>query len=222
MRVVVADDEVLMREGLARVLAAAGFEMVGQAGTAEEAVDLVAQFEPDVLVIDVRMPPTHTDEGLRAAETLARDRPDLGILVLSHYVEVRYALRLFQQRTKGVGYLLKQRVADLDVFTEAVRRVGKGEAAVDREVVRLLLDGRAAAERLASLSVREREVLGLMAEGRSNRGIEKDLYLSDKTVQTHVRNILIKLNLPQVEDDQRRVLAVLTYLRSTDGMHGGR
>jgi DNA-binding NarL/FixJ family response regulator len=216
LRVLVAEDEVLMREGLIRLIAEAGLEVVATADTFDEAVAQTFDMRPDVALLDVRMPPTHTDEGLRAAERIMEAAPEVGILVLSHYVEARYALRLLERRTKGVGYLLKQRVGELRVLLEAIRRVAEGRAVVDPEVVALLTARRDAAEQLADLSERELQLLELMAQGRSNRGIENELVLSPKTIESHIRSIFAKLALPPVQDDHRRVLAVLSYLRTRE------
>ena len=216
LRVVVADDEALLRQGLVRLLADHDFEVVGQASTRDDAVAVALRERPDVLLVDVRMPPTHSDEGLQVAFELDALAPEIGILVLSNHIESRYALRLLTHRTRGVGYLLKEHVADVEVVAEAIRRVAGGGAVVDRDVVQELARRRDAGQRLAALSPRERELLELMAEGRSNRGIERSLVLSPKTVETHIRAIFTKLGLPQVDDDHRRVLAVLAYLRARD------
>jgi DNA-binding NarL/FixJ family response regulator len=214
IRVVIADDSVLLREGLARLLEEYGFEVAGQAGDAEDLLRKVGAHKPDVAVVDVRMPPTHTDEGLRAAHKIRTDHPGTGVLVLSQYVEEAYALELLSQSTESTGYLLKDRVADVDSFTDAVRRVAGGGSALDPEVVALLLGRRRREDPLQSITPREREVLGLMAEGRSNAAIADGLRLGAKTVEAHVRQILQKLDLEQSPDDHRRVLAVLRYLQS--------
>jgi DNA-binding NarL/FixJ family response regulator len=216
LRLLVVEDEVLMREGLMRLIAEAGWEVVGTADTFDGAVAQAFDLRPDVALLDVRMPPTHTDEGLRAAEQIIEAAPEVGILVLSHYVEARYALRLLERRTKGVGYLLKQRVGELRILLEAIRRVAEGRAVVDPEVVTLLTTRRDSSAQLAELSERELQLLELMAQGRSNRGIEKELVLSPKTIESHTRSIFAKLGLPPVEDDHRRVLAVLSYLRARE------
>ena len=213
MRVALADDSVLMREGLARVLAEAGFEVVAQVGDAQGLRTAVDLERPDVVILDVRMPPTQTDEGVREAERLRAERPDVGVLLLSQVVEARRALRLFQESRGGFGYLLKDRVVEIDDFVDAVRRVGRGGTAVDPEVVAQLLGRRSDDSPIRGLSAREREVLGLMAEGRSNHAICEKLFLSPKTVETHVNRIFQKLRLPLAADDHRRVLAVLAYLR---------
>lgn len=216
LRLVIAEDEALLRKGVASLLVKSGFEVVADVGTASEAVEAVTHHEPDVLVIDVRMPPDFSDEGLRVAARLGATMPEVGVLVLSHYIEAQYVMRLLERRSSGIGYVLKQNVADVALLADAIRRVGAGGIAVDRDVVAALRDSEAANARLSVLSPRERELLTLMAEGRSNRGIEKLLVLSAKTVESHVRNIFAKLGLREVEDDQRRVLAVLAHLRARD------
>lgn len=213
MRVVIADDSVLLREGIARLLAERGFDIVGQAGDAAELVRKIEGHRPDVAIIDIRMPPTHTDEGLRAAAGLSASHPQLGILVLSQYLAPAYAMRLLEHRTRGCGYLLKQRVENLDEFADAVRRVAGGACVVDPGVVTQLVTRRRLEDPLQALTPRERQILALMAEGRSNQGIERRLVLSPKTVETHVRAIFAKLALPPADDDHRRVLAVLAHLR---------
>jgi DNA-binding NarL/FixJ family response regulator len=215
VRAVIADDSVLMREGVARVLQDGGFEIVASVGDADALKRAVAAEKPDVAVVDVRMPPTQTDEGSRAAEQIRERYPDVGVLMLSQIVEPQSALRLFSERPEGFGYLLKDRVLDIDEFLDAVRRVARGGTAIDPEVVSQLLGKRREDDPLADLSPRELEVLELMAEGRSNAGICAKLFLSPKTVETHVTSIFSKLRLAQEPDDHRRVLAVLTYLRST-------
>ncbi len=213
MRVILADDAVLLREGVAHVLASSGFDVVGQAGDADELRRLVREHVPDVAVVDIRMPPTNTDEGLRAAIDIRRELPAVGVLVLSQYLESSYAMRLFAGGADGLGYLLKDRVSDLEEFADAVRRVGEGGSVVDPEVVARLVGRPRVESPLAGLTEREQEVLALMAEGRSNQAIEQRLYLSPKTVEGHVRSIFAKLDLVPAPDDHRRVLAVLTYLR---------
>jgi DNA-binding NarL/FixJ family response regulator len=215
MRIVIADDSVLLREGLARVLAENGFEVVAQAGDAVALREAVETLEPELAIVDVRMPPTYTDEGTQAALALRADFPELRILVLSQIVEARHALRLFRETPEGFGYLLKDRVVDLDDFLDAVHRVGRGGTAIDPEVVAQLLGGRPKDDPLAELTRREREVLGLIAEGRSNKAICAKLFLSPKTIETHVNSIFGKLGLLPASDDHRRVLAVLAYLRGT-------
>jgi DNA-binding NarL/FixJ family response regulator len=214
MRVVVAEDSTLFREGLVRVLAEAGFDVVAQARDELELRSAVKRERPDVAVVDVRMPPTQTDEGTRTAKELKAERPDLGVLVLSQVVETKHALDLFSERPEGFGYLLKDRVLAVDDFLDAVRRVAAGGTAIDPEVVGQLMGRRRQRDPLDALTPREREVLGLMAEGLSNRGICERLVLSPKTIETHVNSIFMKLNLAPAPDDHRRVLAVLAFLRS--------
>ena len=214
MRVVIAEDSVLMREGLARVLADGGFEVVAQVDNADALHHAVKLDEPDVAIVDVRLPPTQTDEGARAAKEIKTKHPELGVLVLSQVVEARHALDLFSSQPAGFGYLLKDRVLDVDEFLESVRRVARGGTAVDPEVVAQLVGRRREHDPLEDLSPREREVLELMAEGRSNKAICAKLFLSPKTVETHVNSIFTKLGLMPAPDDHRRVLAVLTFLRA--------
>ena len=214
MRVVLADDSVLLREGIARLLEDAGFEVVGQAGDPDGLMLKVRSYSPDVAIVDIRMPPTHTDEGLRAAREIRERYPATGVLVLSQYVEPEYALDLLSESAEGVGYLLKDRVADIGEFASAVRRVGEGGSALDPTVVSQLVGRRRADDPLADLSPREREVLELMAEGRSNQAICDRLFITQRAVEKHVTSIFNKLRLPADAADHRRVLAVLTYLRS--------
>src|SRR5712691_3305619 len=214
MRVVIAEDSVLMREGLARVLADGGFDVAAQVGDAAALRRAVKQTKPDVAIVDVRMPPTQTDEGTRAAKEIKAEHPELGVLVLSQVVEARHALDLLSERPEGFGYLLKDRVMEIDEFLDAVRRVARGGTAIDPEVIGQLLGRRREHDPLEELSPREREVLSLMAEGRSNRGICEKLFLSPKTVESHVNSIFSKLRLGPAPDDHRRVLAVLAFLRS--------
>jgi DNA-binding NarL/FixJ family response regulator len=214
IRVVIADDSVLLREGLARLLGEYGFEVAGQAGDAEDLLRKVGAHKPDVAVVDVRMPPTHTDEGLRAAHRIRKEYPETGVLVLSQYVEEAYALELLSQSTESTGYLLKDRVADVDSFTDAVRRVASGGSALDPEVVALLLGRRRREDPLQSITPREREVLALMAEGRSNAAIAEALVVTERAVEKHVTSIFSKLDLAPTVEDHRRVLAVLAYLRA--------
>jgi DNA-binding NarL/FixJ family response regulator/class 3 adenylate cyclase len=214
-RVLLADDSVLFREGVARVLSDHGFEVVGQAGDADELLALVDATRPQVVVTDIRMPPTHSSEGLVAAQKIRSEHPSVGVLVLSQYVETVPAVRLLQASPERVGYLLKDRVSDIADFVDAVGRIARGGSAIDPEVVAQLLSRAEGREALASLTDREREILELMAEGRSNQGIGERLYLSPKTVETHVGSIFSKLELLQTPDDHRRVRAVVMYLRGT-------
>ena len=209
---IVADDSVLLREGVSRLLEEAGFEVVGQAADGEELMRKTRAHKPDIVVVDIRMPPTHTDEGLQAAREIREELPDTGVLVLSAYLEEDYALELLGEDAAGVGYLLKDRVSDGDRFAEAVRRVAEGGSALDPEVVSQMLGRRRAEDPLEELTPREREVLALMAEGRSNRAIAEALVISDRAVEKHVTGIFTKLNLPQAPEDHRRVLAVLAFL----------
>jgi DNA-binding NarL/FixJ family response regulator len=212
--VVIAEDNVLLREGLSRLLQESGFEVSGQAGDAEDLIRKVGAHRPDVAVVDVRMPPTHTDEGLRAARTIRSEHPDTAVLVLSQYVEEAYALELLSESTERTGYLLKDRVSDVDAFLDAVRRVAGGGSALDPEVVSLLLGRRRREDPLEPLTAREREVLGLMAEGRSNAAIAEALVVTERAVEKHVTSIFSKLDLVPTVEDHRRVLAVLAYLRA--------
>ena len=211
MRVVIAEDSVLLREGLVRLLDGAGMRVVAAVADADDLLRAVAAHRPDLAVVDVRMPPTHTDEGLRAALVLRREWPDVAVLVLSQYVEERYAVDLLSADTRGVGYLLKDRVADVAEFLDALRRVAAGGTALDPEVVTQLLVRRD--DPLRRLTPREREVLRLMAEGRSNSAIAAELVVTAGAVEKHVNNILTKLDLPPDDSDHRRVLAVLRFLR---------
>ncbi|HEY4826910.1 MAG TPA: response regulator transcription factor [Solirubrobacteraceae bacterium] len=215
MRVALADDAVLLREGLARLLGEAGFEVVGLAADAEDLLALVERTQPDVAIVDIRMPPTHTDEGLRAAKVIRERWPTIGILVLSQHVNARYALELLSAGTDGVGYLLKERVSDLDELSASVNRVGQGGSVLDPKVVEELVGRRRQADNpVEHLTDREREVLALMAEGRSNRAIAERLFVTEHTVEKHVKNIFGSLLLPLSPDDHRRVLAVIAYLNS--------
>lgn len=216
MRVILADDAVVLREGLARLLMESGFDVVGQAAEGVALVQAVERLLPDVAIIDMRMPPTHTDEGLRAAEEIRRLHPAIGVLLLSQFPAPKRAMRLIGRDARGVGYLLKDRVTDVDEFVAAVRRVGSGGTAVDPAVVERLIDQTRASHAMRNLTERERETLGLVAEGRSNQAIASALFLGVKTVETHIARIFAKLDLPPAADDHRRVLAVLTYLRSAD------
>jgi DNA-binding NarL/FixJ family response regulator len=214
VRVVIAEDSALLREGLARILAEGDFEVAGQCADADELRDVVRRRRPDVAVVDVRMPPTNTDEGARAARELREEYPEMGVLLLSQVVEAAHALALFSERPEGFGYLLKDRVLEIDDFLEAVRRVARGGTAIDPDVIAQLLGRPREDDPLSELTPREREVLALMAEGLSNRGICGRLFLSPKTVEAHVKNIFMKLGLMPAPDDHRRVLAVLAFLRS--------
>jgi DNA-binding NarL/FixJ family response regulator len=214
LRVILADDSVLLREGMARMLTASGMDVIGQAGDAEELQALLASGDlPDVVITDIRMPPTHTDEGIRAALEIRSAHPDIGILVLSQYLETSYAVTLLRDGSRGMGYLLKDRVARADELPDAVRRVAVGESVVDPEVVNRLVSKRRDVGALAAITERERDVLALMAEGRSNQAICDRLTLSPKTLESHVRSIFTKLDILAEPNDHRRVLAVLTYLR---------
>jgi len=214
MRVVIAEDSVLLREGITRLLAEYGAEVVAALNDASKLLATVQQADPDIVIVDVRMPPTFTDEGLRAAVELRSVRPGTPVLVLSQYVEESFATELLGGSTVGVGYLLKERVADVGEFISACRRVAAGGTALDPEVVAQLLTRSRRREPLAQLTPREREVLGLMAEGRSNTGIAQQLVISDGAVEKHITSILTKLDLPVSDTEHRRVLAVLTYLRN--------
>jgi DNA-binding NarL/FixJ family response regulator len=214
VRVVIADDEVLFREGLERLLTEAGYDVVGKVGTAEELRRKVELTRPDVAIVDIKMPPTHTDEGLVAAGDIRESHPQVGVLVLSHYLESRYAQRLIEQHHGGSGYLLKDRVSDLAVLTDTLARLNDGECVVDPTIVARLVKRARPASRLDELTEREREVLTLIAEGRSNKGICGRLFLSPKTVEAHVKHIFMKLGIDESADDHRRVLAALAFLRS--------
>jgi DNA-binding NarL/FixJ family response regulator len=214
LRVVVADDSLLLRVGVVRLLEDAGLEVVGQAGDGEELLRKVRAHKPDVAVVDIRMPPTHTDEGLQAARQIRRELPGTGVLVLSAYVEEQYAVDLLQDSAEGVGYLLKDRVGDLDRFIEAVRRVAEGGSVLDPEVVSQMLGRHRRDDPLDELTPREREVLELMAEGRTNAAIAEALVITERAVEKHVTSIFSKLDLSATPQDHRRVLAVLTYLKA--------
>jgi DNA-binding NarL/FixJ family response regulator len=212
VRIVLGEDSVLLREGVARLLEDSGFEVVGRAGDAEDLLRKVRAHRPDVAIVDIRMPPTHTDEGLKAARAIRSELPGTAVLVLSAYVEEEYAVDLLADSAAGVGYLLKDRVLDVDRFIDAIRRVAEGGSALDPEVVSQML-GRRSSGPLDELTPREREVLALMAEGRSNHAIATDLVISERAVEKHVTSIFGKLDLPATADDHRRVLAVLAYLK---------
>jgi DNA-binding NarL/FixJ family response regulator len=213
MRVVVADDSPLLRQGVAQVLADSDIDVVAEVGDAAALRTAVARLKPDLAIVDVRMPPTQTDEGARAAAEIRAEHPEVNVLLLSQDVEAQHALKLFSERPEGFGYLLKDRVLAIDDFIASVRRVAAGGTAIDPEVVDQLLGRRRAHDPLDDLTPRERDVLALMAEGRSNHGICQKLYLSPKTVESHVHSIFVKLGIAEAPDDHRRVLAVLAYLR---------
>jgi DNA-binding NarL/FixJ family response regulator len=213
MRIVIADDAALIREGVARLLTESGMEVVDQVGDADALLVSVRDARPDVALVDIRMPPTHTDEGLRAAREIRSRYPETAVLVLSQHLEPAYALRLVEERPEGVGYLMKERVGRVQQLLDAVERVAAGECVVDRAVVDDLLARRRHVDPIEELTPREREILALMAEGRSNQGICRTLWLSPKTVETHIRGAFSKLGIRQAAEDNRRVLAVLAYLR---------
>jgi DNA-binding NarL/FixJ family response regulator len=214
MRVLIADDSVLLREGAARILADAGFEIVAQAGDADDLLRKARAHKPDVAIVDIRMPPGNGDDGLQAARTIRAELPGTAILLLSQYVEERYAVELLQDGAEGVGYLLKDRIAEIERFIDAVRTVARGGSVLDPEVVAQALGRRRDADPLATLTPREREVLELMAEGRTNRAIAGQIHLSERAVERNVTAIFEKLGLPPSNADHRRVLAVLTFLRT--------
>jgi DNA-binding NarL/FixJ family response regulator len=220
MRVVVADDSMLVREGVVHLLTGAGFEVVGTAENSAELLRMVRSTTPNAVIVDIKMPPTHTDEGIVAAQEIRRDHPEVGVLVLSNYLESRYAMQLLAEVPERVGYLLKERVSDVAVLTEALQRIADGECVVDPTIVARLMR-RPGPMPLGQLTDRERDVLGLMAEGRTNQAIGKALFLSAKTVETHVRLIFQKLGLEPSAEDHRRVLAVLALLRSNHGALSG-
>ncbi len=212
LRLVIADDHVLLRRGVVSMLEAQGFDVVAQAGDADELLRKVGAHRPDVVIVDIRMPPTNTDDGLRAAVEIRQAHPDVGVLVLSQYIEADYALELIGEDARAVGYLLKDRVSDIEEFANAVRRVAGGGSVLDPEVVRWMLGRQRETSALAELTPREREVLGLLAEGCSNQGAARRLVISERAVEKHVTSIMSKLGLPSEPEAHRRVLAVLAYL----------
>ena len=214
MRVVLGEDSVLLREGMARLLEDSGFDVVGRAGDAEDLLRKVRAHKPDVAIVDIKMPPSHTDEGLRAAQSIRSELPETAVLVLSQYVEEEYALDLLAGSAEGVGYLLKDRIADVDRFIDSIRRVADGGSVLDPEVVSQMLGRRRVGRPLETLTARELGVLALMAEGRSNHAIASELVITERAVEKHVTSIFTKLDLPASADDHRRVLAVLAYLRA--------
>ena len=214
LRVVIAEDSVLMREGIASLLEGAGFEIVGKSSTADDLLLKVRSYKPHVAIVDIRMPPNHTDEGLVAAKEIREQHPEVGVLVLSQYVEPSYAMELIADDAEGVGYLLKDRIPDVDEFRSSVRRVAEGGSALDPAIVTQLVGRRRSDDPVETLTPREREVLELMAEGRSNQSIAQKLVVTERAVEKHVTSIFGKLRLSATAEDHRRVLAVLTYLRS--------
>jgi DNA-binding NarL/FixJ family response regulator len=214
MRIVLGEDSVLLREGIARLLEDSGFDVVGRAGDADDLLRKVRAHKPDVAIVDIKMPPTHTDEGLRAARTIRAELPGTAVLVLSQYVEEDYAVDLLAGSAEGIGYLLKDRVADVERFIDSIRRVADGGSVLDPEVVSRMLGRRRVGQPLDVLTARELEVLALMAEGRSNHAIATELVITERAVEKHVTSIFAKLNLPATADDHRRVLAVLMYLQT--------
>jgi len=214
VRVVLGEDSVLLREGVARLLEDSGFEVVGRAGDAEDLLRKVRAHKPDVAIVDIKMPPSHTDEGLRAAQSIRAELPDTAVLVLSQYVEEDYALDLLAGSAEGVGYLLKDRIADVERFIDSIRRVADGGSVLDPEVVSQMLGRHRVDRPLEALTPRESKVLALMAEGRSNHAIAAELVITERAVEKHVTSIFAKLDLPATVDDHRRVLAVLTYLQA--------
>jgi DNA-binding NarL/FixJ family response regulator len=212
LRVVIADDHILLREGVVSMLEAQGLDVVGQAGDAEELTRKVGAHRPDVAIIDIRMPPTSTDDGLRAAVAIRKAHPDVGVLVLSQYIEADYALELIGSDARGVGYLLKDRISDIEEFADAIRRVADGGSVLDPEVVRSMLGRQRETSALSGLTPREHEVLGLLAEGCSNEGVARRIFVTQRAVEKHVTAIMSKLGLPAEPEAHRRVLAVLAYL----------
>ena len=217
MRLIIADDSMLLREGLARLLAEKGFDVIGTVETAPDLLSRVAIDRPDVAIVDIKMPPTYTDEGIVAAQEIRTRYPTIGVLVLSQYLEAHYAVRLLEEVPECVGYLLKERVSDIAVVRDALRRISEGECVIDPTIVSRLVQRRRARGPVDELTDREREVMTLIAEGRTNRAIGDRLYLSAKTVEAHVRNIFVKLGFQESPDDHRRVLAVLVWLRANEG-----
>jgi DNA-binding NarL/FixJ family response regulator len=215
VRVVIADDEVLLRDGLARLLSDAGIEVVGRCGDAEALLSMVDARRPDVALVDIRMPPNHGDDGLVAAQEIRRRHPETGVLVLSHHLDSHYAARLLEGAAEGAGYLLKQRVSDLAILTDALSRIHEGETVIDPTIISRLVARKRQRGPLDELTDRERDVLALVAEGRSNGAIATKLYLSRKTVESHISQIFLKLDLRESPEDHRRVLAVLAFLRET-------
>jgi DNA-binding NarL/FixJ family response regulator len=216
MRVVIADDEALLREGLARLLDDAGFEVAGRCGDADALLRMVEARRPDIAIVDIRMPPNQGDDGLVAAQEIRRRHPDIGVLVLSHYLDSRYAARLLEEAPERAGYLLKDRVSEVAVISDALRRIDEGECVIDPTIVSRLVTRKRERGPIDELTEREREVLGLVAEGRSNGAIAEQLFLARKTVDSHISQIFLKLDLRESPDDHRRVLAVLTFLRSSE------
>jgi DNA-binding NarL/FixJ family response regulator len=214
MRVVVADDVMLTREGIVRLLGDAGIEVVGEAEDAEGLLGHVRASHPDVAIVDIRMPPTHTDEGLVAAQAIRAEHPEIGVLVLSHYVEPSYAMRLIQDHPERVGYLLKERIFDIAVLVDALRRIMDRETVIDPTLVSLLVGRHRREDPVSKLTEREREVLGLVAEGMSNKAIASRLFVTERTVEAHIAQIFMKLELPESPGQHRRVLAVLAFLRA--------
>jgi DNA-binding NarL/FixJ family response regulator len=214
VRVVVAEDTMITRKGLVGLLDQAGIEVVGEAEDAEGLLDMVRTHAPDAAIVDIRMPPTHTEEGLVAAQAIRRQHPDVGVLLLSHYVEARYAMRLIEEHLDGVGYLLKERVFDVANLVDALRRIGVGETVIDPTIVARMVGRRRRQDPLAELTPREGEVLTLVAEGRSNKAIAEELAITPRTVEAHVKQIFQKLGLTEDPEHHRRVLAVLAFLRS--------
>jgi DNA-binding NarL/FixJ family response regulator len=215
MRVVVADDTMLTREGIVRLLDDAGVDVVAEAEDAEGLLRHVGLARPDAAIVDIRMPPTHTDEGLVAAQAIRKDHPNVGVLLLSHYVEVSYALRLLEEHPERIGYLLKERVFDVVILVDALRRIADGETVIDPTIVAQLIGRRRREDPLGELTEREREVLGLVGEGLSNKGIAHRLFITERTVEAHVKQIFLKLGLAADPESHRRVLAVLAYLRAS-------